>query len=218
MKRKVIVLGGRGIGMIASSILDRTGTAEVVGFLNDTVPVGTEVGKFKKLPVVGTTSDLGRYIKDDSYCFFIAYVGMTNERAVYEKTSGLNIPKTKLISIIDPSAVVPYEYCEVGSGVMFAPLSQLGTDTVIGDNCVLLANAYIGHDSVLERFARIATNAVVGGNVRIGKAVHIGSNSTIRENVKVGDFSLVGAGSVVLEDVPEDSIVVGNPARILRRK
>ena len=46
--KKVIVLGGSGIGMIASSILDRRGDAEVVGFLNDVIPVGYEIGKYKK--------------------------------------------------------------------------------------------------------------------------------------------------------------------------
>ena len=54
-------------------------------------------------------------------------------------------------------------------------------------------------------------------NVDVGLAVHVGTNSTIREKVKIGDFSLIGSGSVVLNDVEPNS-VVGNPARLLRKK
>jgi acetyltransferase EpsM len=216
--KKVIVLGGSGIGMIASSILDRRGDAEVVGFLNDVIPVGYEIGKYKKIPVIGKTSDLETFTESGDYYFFIAYVGMTNEKAVYEKIIDLKIPENKWINIIDSTAVVPNGYCKIGNGVLFAPLSQLSTDTTISDNCMLLPNSFVGHDSFLDRFAHIATNAVVGANVHVGKAVHIGSNATIREKIKIGDFSLVGAGSVVLQDVPENTIVVGNPARLLGKK
>jgi acetyltransferase EpsM len=212
---KVVILGGSGIGMIAASIIDRTGSAQVVGFLNDVLPLGSEIGKYKKIRVIGRTPDVYSYLEEG--CFvFIAYVGLTHERAAYEKIVSLEIPPERFISIIDSTAIIPQGYCQVGEGVLCAPLSQLSPDTTLSDNCILLANSFVGHDSFLDRFAHLATNAVVGANVHVGKAAHIGSNATIREKVRIGDYSLVGAGSVVLEDVPEGAVVVGNPARILR--
>jgi acetyltransferase-like isoleucine patch superfamily enzyme len=44
----------------------------------------------------------------------------------------------------------------------------------------------------------------------------IGSGATILANVTIGERAIVGAGAVVTRDVPPDSIVVGNPARVLR--
>lgn len=215
MRKRVVILGGSGIGMIAASILERTDSAEVVGFLNDVLPIGTEIGKYRKIRVVGKTCDLSTYI--DQGCFaFIAYVGLTKEKETYEKIASLGLPREKYFSIIDPTAIIPEGYCQIGKGVLFAPLSQLSPDTTISDNCILLANSFVGHDSFLDRFAHVATNAVIGGNVHVGKAVHVGSNATIREKVHIGDYSLIGAGAVVLEDVPESGVVVGNPARILR--
>ena len=70
----------------------------------------------------------------------------------------------------------------------------------------------------MKRFSHITANSVVGGNVTLGRGAHVGTNATIRENITIGDFALVGSGSVVLNDVPENSIVVGNPARILKSK
>ena len=215
--KKVVILGGSGIGMIAASIIDKIGIAEVVGFLNDIIPVGTEIGKYRKIKVVGKTADVFSYIEDGCQVF-IAYVGLTNEKKTYEKVVSLGIPEEKLINIVDPTAIIPEGYCQMGKGVLFAPLSQLSPDTTLSDNCILLANSFVGHDSFLDRFAHLATNAVVGANVHVGKAVHIGSNATIREKVRIGDYSLVGAGSVVLDDIPENSVVVGNPARILRKR
>jgi len=69
--------------------------------------------------------------------------------------------------------------------------------------------------ALIDKFAHVATNGVVGANVYGGKAIHIGSNSTIREKIKIGNYALIGAGSMVLKDVPENSVVVGNPSRIL---
>ena len=77
---------------------------------------------------------------------------------------------------------------------------------------------FLGHDSTLRRFAHVASNATIGANVVVGKACHIGTNCTIREKVNIGDFCLVGSGAVVLNDVLDNSIVVGNPARLLRKK
>ena len=54
------------------------------------------------------------------------------------------------------------------------------------------------------------------GEVRIGNNVFIGVNAVILRNVTIGDNSVVGAGSIVSKDVPSCSVVVGNPARVIK--
>ncbi|MDF9801103.1 acetyltransferase EpsM [Catalinimonas alkaloidigena] len=216
--KKIIVLGGSGIGMIASSIIDKMTGYELLGFVNDVVPVGNTIGKYKKIKVIDKTENIQKYITDEEIYFFNGFVGMTREKEVYETLQKLGIPKERYVNLIDPTAIVPWDYCSIGQGVLMAPLSQLSSDTNISDNCMLLANTFIGHDTFLDQYVSVATNAVIGANVHVGKACHIGSNATIREKVKIGDFSLVGMGAVVLKDVPENSIVAGNPARVIKTK
>lgn len=216
--KNLIIFGGSGIGMIAASIADVIGEYKVKGFLNDVIEVGTSIGKHKQIPVIGKTEDLESLVKDKDNFFFIAYVGLHNEKETFKKIDALNIPADRFANLIHPTAIIPEQYCSIGNGVLFAPLSQLSPDVVISDNCILLPNSFVGHDSFLDKFAHVATNGVVGANVHVGKAVHIGSNATIREKVIIGDYSLIGAASMVLNDVEENSIVVGNPAKLLKKR
>ena len=216
--KKLVILGGRGIGMIAASVANDLGNYKILGFLNDVVKVGSKVGKFSGYQVIGTSNDVSKYLDDEDVYFFIGYIGMKNEKEIFEKILSLNIPRNRFATLIHPTAIIPKGFCSIGEGVLLAPLSQLSPDTTVDDNCILLPNSFLGHDSVMKRFAHLTTNSVVGGNVSVGKAAHIGSNATIREDIEIGDFSLVGSGSVVLNDVPPNSIVVGNPAKVLKTK
>jgi acetyltransferase EpsM len=216
--KKLVVLGGRGVGMWAASIAEEAGEYSVMGFLNDIVPVGETVGVYQKYQVIGTSYDIDKYLKDKDTFFFIGYFGLKNEKSVFEKITSLNIPNERLATLIHPAAYVPRKFCKIGSGVLIAPFARVCPDSTIEDNCILMSSSIIGHDSTMKRFAHLAADSIVGGNVTVGYGSHIGTNATIRENIKIGDFSLIGSGSVVIRDVEPNTIVAGNPARFLQTK
>lgn len=216
--KKLVILGGRGIGMIAASVAQDLGTYQVIGFLNDYVEKGEFIGKFKQHKVLGTTDDINKFKQDKEIYFFIGYIGMKNEKEVYEKITNLDIPRERFATLIHPTAIIPRGYCSIGNGVLMAPLSQLSPDTTVEDNCILLPNSFLGHDSKMSKFSHITANSVVGGNVIIGRGAHIGTNATIRENINIGEFAIVGSGSVVLKDIEPNTIYVGNPAKKLKTK
>ncbi|GAA1800662.1 sugar O-acetyltransferase [Agromyces neolithicus] len=84
----------------------------------------------------------------------------------------------------------------------------IGDDCLIGHNTVL---ATLNHDLAPSRRADMHPAPIV-----IGRNVWIGANVTVLAGVTIGDNSVVAAASVVTKDVPENSIVVGSPARVVR--
>ena len=90
---------------------------------------------------------------------------------------------------------------------------EVGARTAISPSCSLLTHA----DPVSmcgNRLAAIFPKKVEG--IRIGSDCWIGAGAIILCGVSIGDGSVVGAGAVVTKDIPENVIVVGNPARILK--
>jgi len=96
----------------------------------------------------------------------------------------------------------------IGPGLMIHHFGGiiLNSNTVIGKNCTLRHNVTIGNKSEIDDVP------VIGDNVSIGcGAVIIG-------RIKIGNNVTIGANAVVLKDVPDNSIAVGNPARIIPQK
>lgn len=215
--KKIIILGGSGNGLVIAATIERNHFGECIGFLNDVDDTGTLLGIKKRLPVIGKTDEITEYLKkDDNLSVMTAYGGFTNPAATLRRIRELNIPTDRWLTVVDQTAVVPFDYCEIGTNCFLGPLVQMSANAVIKDHCTLLGNCFIGHDSVVGEFCHVASNAVVGSYVEIGSGVHIGLNCTIRENIKIGSNSIVGAGAVIVKDVPENAIVVGNPGKVLK--
>lgn len=82
----------------------------------------------------------------------------------------------------------------------------------IGDNVTFsIRVTVLAHDASTKNalgYTRI-------GRVMIGDNVFVGANATILPNTRIGNNSVIGANSVVTKDVPADSVVAGNPARVI---
>ena len=116
--------------------------------------------------------------------------------------------------------------CTIGERV------YIGPGVVIGDNVKVQNNSLIYEGVTIEDEVFIGPNVVTTNDIepratgswkdrfretKFEKGCSIGANSTIICGNKIGSNSLVGAGSVVTKNVEPDTVVVGNPARFLRR-
>ena len=92
---------------------------------------------------------------------------------------------------------------------------QIGNNVKIGAGTMII-DSDMHSLNYLERRSLMDKELAVKKEITIGDDVLIGSRAMILKGVSIGQHSIVGAGAVVSKDVPPDTIVAGNPARIIK--
>ena len=129
--------------------------------------------------------------------------------------------------------------CEIGDNSKIGAFVEIQKGAKIGDNCKISSHTFICEGVTIEDDVFIGHNVTfindaypraTNGNgglqtetdwrcipTLIKKGASIGSSATILCGVTIGENAIVGAGCVVTKNVPANTIVVGNPARVLKK-
>ncbi len=128
-----------------------------------------------------------------------------------------SLPRERYATLVDPAAWVS-RTARIGPGCVLYPHCFVGLHARLGDFVLALSGSIINHDDVLGDRVVVASGVRLAGQVAVEDDCYLGQACSVRQFTRVGRGSLIGTGAVVLHDVDADSVMVGNPARLLRRR
>jgi len=206
MDKKLFIYGAGGAGKSVCQIAkDYYQNYLLTGFLDDDQ-------NLKGKSYFGLPVKTEYKLKEKDYVSIA--IGTANVRfIVFNKLekAGFN----NFLSIIHPNALIN-EKVKLGRGVVIYPGVLFDPDVDVFDNVLINKGVSIGHDVKIGASTVLSPNCSIGGNVIIGEQTFIGMTAAIIQGVKIGNNCIIGMGSVVLRDIPCNSVVVGNPAKVIR--
>ena len=126
---------------------------------------------------------------------------------------------------IEPGAIIR-EKVEIGEGAVIMMGAVINIGAVVGPGTMIDMGAVLGGRATVGARCHIGAGAVLAGVVEPASAtpvivedgVLVGANAVVIEGVRIGKNAVVAAGAVVIEDVPENAVVAGCPARVIKMK
>ena len=192
----MILYGASGHGKVIIDILESTN--QKIDFFVDDNPNMNEL--------------LGYEVKRNTGTYDEAIISIGNCQIRKKVVEQLKVGK--YAKAIHPSAVISSRAnIEERTVVMQGAIVQSCVN--IGKHCIINTGASVDHDCKLENFVHIAPHATVAGGVEIGECTWIGAGAVVKQYIKIGRNCMIGAGAVVVKDIPDNTTVVGNPAKEL---
>lgn len=142
------------------------------------------------------------------------------------RNSGVPLLDTRNVPArIEPGSIIR-EKVEIGEGAVIMMGAILNIGAIVGPGTMIDMGAVLGGRATVGARCHIGAGAVLAGVVEPASAmpvivednVLVGANAVVIEGVRVGKNAVVAAGAVVVEDVPENAVVAGCPARIVKMK
>lgn len=119
------------------------------------------------------------------------------------------------------STAVVMDQVEIGAGSVLADFVVITSNVMIGRSFHANLFSYVAHDCVIGDYVTFAPRVNCNGNIHIGNNVYVGTAASIIHGTSeapltIGDGAVIGMGAVVTKSVAANTVVAGNPARLVR--
>lgn len=208
-KDRCVIIGSGQYCRFMINVIEETQNIECVGYISID---GKKNHEIKNYDCLGDDNFIYKN-KDKFDSVFPAVGNLASRKKIIQNLIKMNIDVTSVIH--------PRSYQSSTSKISNSSLmggSYLSNNVVVGKYSVIGTGAYIHHDT------KIGINTLVGGGSQIGASVIIGDNVLFgigsvvasQKNINIGSNSIITSGAVVLNDIPNNSMVMGNPGRIIK--
>lgn len=110
------------------------------------------------------------------------------------------------------------KFCEIGPGCIIGDNISIYSNTKIGESCQVTYHQHFGHDCNIGKFnVFLGAYSSFNSNSNCGDYNVFGPGSIIKDRINIGDDCGISVGAVVTKDMPNESIAIGNPAKIRKK-
>jgi sugar O-acyltransferase (sialic acid O-acetyltransferase NeuD family) len=203
MKTSIWIYGAGGMGSELKWLIEESCSSqfEIEGFVDD-FKSETLIFGLPLIPIVQEKSNIALGIADP-----------TIKEKIYKN---INSRVNSYPNILHSSVVIDKSN-EIGVGNIFCKGVVLTVYIKIGNHVIININSTIGHNSEIGDYCTLLFGVHISGNVKIGKGTLIGSNAVVLPNLTIGQNCIIGAGAVVTTNIPDNSVVVGVPGKVIKK-
>ncbi len=189
--------------------------------------------------IIEKNSIIGKNVYVGSHCYIGKDVKIGNNTKIFQNTCVYGKTEIGSNSIIKSNTTIGSEgfgFINTGNELFHLPhvgSISIGDNVWIGSNSIVEKShldqtiiedhvkiddlVQIGHNTTIKQFTQITAGCVIVGRAKIGKNCWISPHSVIDVGCEIGDNCIVGTSSLVRTNFPNNSVIVGSPAKFLRK-
>lgn len=216
--KDIAIYGAGGFGREVACLIRMINEAQpeeserwnLIGFFDDGISAGTSVSHYGVC--LGGIGTLNNWRKELSVTISIG-----NPQTIREIVEQIHNPLIQFPNIIHPNLTcADIETFKIGRGNIIMANCYMSCDVVIGDFNILNGSIAFGHDVQIGNYNTFMPKVLICGGVHIGNENFFGIGSNVLQLLRIGNKVKLGAGSVLMTKPKDDSLYMGNPAKIFK--
>lgn len=205
----LLIWGASGHAAVVADVVRCEGRYDIAGCIDDLNPQ-------KRTTLAGEVlgdSDLMPELRRQGFSYILIAIG---DCAVRRRLAARAVAMGfELATAVHPRATCAGSVV-IGPGTVLMAGSVVNPGATLGSNVIINTCASVDHECQLGDGVHICPGTHLAGSVIVGEGTMIGIGSAVRDRVRIGKECIIGAGAAVVSDVPDHSLVVGVPGRVVR--
>ncbi|MCK9210226.1 MAG: acetyltransferase [Ignavibacteriaceae bacterium] len=209
----MLIIGAKGYAKEVVEVVKQLGATNNLSFYDD---VSQDLPKllFNQFPILRNTDEAKEYFKNIDNKFVL---GVGNPKTRYELYKKFESIGGHITSITAHSVEMGSYGLNIEIGVNIMQGTIITNDVHIQMGSLINLNCTIGHDVIIGKFCELSPGVHISGRVVLGDFCSVGTGAVVLPNIKIGKNCSIGAGAVVNKDLPDNSVAVGVPAKIIKQ-
>jgi sugar O-acyltransferase (sialic acid O-acetyltransferase NeuD family) len=212
--KNIVLIGGGNQAHYTIDIIEKEGKYNIVGIIDSVHSIDSDRFGYK---ILGRQENITQLVQDYKIDGGVISIGDNWSRYyVYDQIIKI-LPNFEFVNAIHPSVIIGNNV-KLGKGIVAMAGCIFNPKSVIEDFTFFATGAQVEHDCYIDKFSSISAGSITGGYVKLGKFSAITLGVVVIDRVEIGENTVVGSGSLVVKSLPDDVLVYGNPAKIIRER